>query len=343
MAQKDSISTQMVLEGLSQSLGTDDEKTRLLASAGIDLERLRMPGARVSARAYARFWRQLARATDDEFFGMDRRPLRSGSLAFMCRAAISQPTLAQALELLLQFLNLMLDNTQAQLQVQQGLAQITFNDTHLAPRRAFTYFTYWLLVQGLTAWLVDRRLPVVAVELRCPAPDYTDDYRVLFSDNLRFDRPQSRLVLAAECLQWPVRRVMAQVPGFLAAAPGNLLVRYRDPDSLGQRIRQQLLGLPAAQWPEIEALAEQLCISGSTLRRRLAEEGQAWQGVKDSVRKELALGWLADPGIGLDDMAQRLGYADRRAFYKAFRHWTGATPGQYRALVTQSVQNVQGG
>ncbi|MAB97725.1 MAG: hypothetical protein CMK71_06610 [Pseudomonadaceae bacterium] len=32
-------------------------------------------------------------------------------------------------------------------------------------------------------------------------------------------------------------------------------------------------------------------------------------------------------------MAYALGYADSSAFYKAFKKWTGTTPGQYCAMV----------
>ncbi|WPP01525.1 AraC family transcriptional regulator [Pseudomonas sp. HR96] len=337
MAQKDSISMQMVGEALQQCALGERERQQLLAAAGI----AGPTHGRVSAQAYARLWRRLAQVTDDEFFGMDPRPLRSGSLAYLCRVAVSQPTLADALQVMLGFLSLMLGQTPAQLDVHQSLAQIVLGRDGGPPQRPFTYFTYWLIVQGLASWLVDRRLPVVAVELPCAAPEYLDDYRVLFSDNLRFERPQARLVLAAECLDWPVRRSLAEVPRFLARAPGNILVRYRDPDSLAQRIRGQLRRLDPAQWPEIETLARQLHMSASTLRRRLGEEGQAWQGLKDSVRKELATGWLADAALPVAEIAARLGFADSRAFYKAFRKWTGASPGHYRSLMLGGVQNAQ--
>jgi hypothetical protein len=50
----------------------------------------------VSADAYARLWRLLARRCNDEFFAMDPRGLRSGSLAFLCRAAMGNRPWARA-------------------------------------------------------------------------------------------------------------------------------------------------------------------------------------------------------------------------------------------------------
>jgi len=110
-------------------------------------------------------------------------------------------------------------------------------------------------------------------------------------------------------------------------------VKYRDPQSLANRIKHDLRQLPAEQWPETEALAQRLCMSASTLRRRLSEEGQTYQGLKDSVRKELAIVWLAEPSISFADIATRLGFADASSFYKAFRKWSGSNPGHYRSLI----------
>jgi AraC-like DNA-binding protein len=91
--------------------------------------------------------------------------------------------------------------------------------------------------------------------------------------------------------------------------------------------------VPPEQWPETEALAQTLCMSASTLRRRLAEEGQTWQALKDSVRKELAIAWLAEAEVSFAEIAARLGFADSSSFYKAFRKWFGSNPGHYRSLI----------
>ena len=275
---------------------------------------------------------------DDEFFGMDPRKLRSGSLAFMCRTAMAQPTLAQGLEVVLGFLSLMLERLPAQLVRQQSLAEIVLLEDDHAPRRAFTYFTYWMIVHGVACWLAGRRIPIMAIELRCGAPDYCEDYEVMFSANLRFDRPRTRMIFAADCLAAPIKRSPQELQRFLAQAPANILVKYRDPQSLGSQIKQDLRQLPAHQWPETGGMAQRLCMSASTLRRRLAEEGQTWQGLKDSVRKELAIGWLAEPQLSFADIALRLGFAETSSFYKAFRKWSGTNPGHYRSLILQGAE-----
>ncbi|WP_449431883.1 AraC family transcriptional regulator [Pseudomonas putida] len=332
MSEKDSISMQLVREALLQTCPAGQPDLGLLARAGIDAGQLELPAARVSAESYARLWRLLARRCNDEFFAMDPRGLRTGSLAFLCRASMAQPTLGAGLETALAFLSLMLDDLQPGLVRQQSLAEIVLNEPRDEPRRAFTYFTFWMIVHGVACWLAGRRIPILAIDLRCAEPPFCDDYRVMFSENLQFGRPRTRMIISADCLELPLKRTDDELQRFLAEAPGNILVKYRDPASLGRRIRGDLLLLAPSQWPDADRLARQLCLSASTLRRRLAEEGQTYQGLKDSVRRELAIAWLAAAEPAMAEIAERLGFADTSSFYKAFRKWFGCNPGHYRAL-----------
>ncbi|MBU6960334.1 AraC family transcriptional regulator [Pseudomonas sp. CVAP len=337
MSEKDTISIHLVREALLQSCEPGMVSDEILLKVGIEPRLLDVADARVPATAYARLWRLLARRMDDEFFGMDPRQLKSGSLEFLCRCAMAQPTLAAGLTAGLGFLSLMLERMPAQLVHQQSLAEIVLLEDDQDPRRAFTYFTYWMIVHGVACWLAGRRIPILAIELRCAEPDFCDDYKVMFSENLRFDRPRTRMIFSADCLDLPIKRSSDELKRFLAHAPANILVKYRDPQSLASRIKHDLRQLPAEQWPETDSLAQRLCMSASTLRRRLAEEGQTYQGLKDSVRKELAIVWLAEPSISFAEIATRLGFADASSFYKAFRKWSGSNPGHYRSLILNEV------
>ena len=333
MLNKDTISIHLVREALLQSCAPGGATDEVLHKVGIARELLDQPDARVPAMVYARMWRLLARRLDDEFFGMDPRKLRAGSLEFMCRSAMAQPTLARGLEVVLGFLSLMLERLPARLVRQQSVAEIVLHEPEQQASRGFTYFAYWMIVHGVACWLAGRRIPILAIELRCAAPDYCEDYEVMFSENLRFERPRTRMIFAADCLDAPIKRSDQELKRFLAEAPANILVKYRDPQSLASQIKHSLRQLPAAQWPETEGLAHTLCMSASTLRRRLAEEGQTYQGLKDGVRKELAIGWLAEPELSFADIASHLGFADTSSFYKAFRKWSGTNPGHYRSLI----------
>ncbi len=336
---KGTISTYLVEEALQAFAARGMSHAELLCDIGLAPDCLAEPGGRVPVPFYGRIWRRLARRFDDEFFGMDPRGMRSGSFEFLCRACLSQPTVGAALIHGLAFLGLTFERLRGELVRSQSLAEIILREPAGAPNRAFAYFTYWMIVHGVACWLAGRRIPILAIELRCPEPAFTADYKVMFSDNLRFNQSRTRIIFAAEVLDVPLRRSEADLQRFLAEAPCNILEKYRDSDSLASRIKLQLRQLPGEQWPTSEALAHTLCMSPATLRRRLAEQAQSYQAIKDTVRKEQAIDWLADPLMTYSDIATQLGFADISAFYKAFRKWTGTNPGHYRNLILAQVDS----
>lgn len=329
---KDTIAVALVHEALLESGLSKDAQRVLLAEAGIERDVAVRPDTRVCVSKYATLWKRLEQTSDDLFFGMDPRPLRRGSLEFLCKSSMAQPTLADGLACALTFLGLMLERYDARLLRQQSVAQIVLDNEH-PTSRSFADFTFWMIVHGVACWLCGRRIPILGIELRSSQPDYIDDYVVMFTPNLRFERPCSRMIFAADCLDLPIRRTAAELDAFLQGAPGNLLVKYRDPQSLGQRIRSRLKSIAPSEWPRSHDMAQSLYISDSTLRRRLAEEAQSYQALKDSLRKELAVAWLADEELDLASIAGRLGFADPGSFHKAFRKWSGTNPGHYRSVI----------
>jgi AraC-like DNA-binding protein len=97
------------------------------------------------------------------------------------------------------------------------------------------------------------------------------------------------------------------------------------------QVRQVLCRLLPQGEPKREAVAQALLLSERTLQRRLQEEGTSYQQLLDDTRRELAEQYLAQPNLPLLEIAYLLGFADPSNFFRAFRRWFDATPGEYRA------------
>lgn len=82
----------------------------------------------------------------------------------------------------------------------------------------------------------------------------------------------------------------------------------------------------------IEYVAKQLGYSSRTLRRRLAEEQTTFQLLVDRVRTSLAKHHVAERKLATVEIAFLLGFSEVSAFHRAFRRWTGMTPGEYAVL-----------
>jgi AraC-like DNA-binding protein len=82
--------------------------------------------------------------------------------------------------------------------------------------------------------------------------------------------------------------------------------------------------------PELAALAAACRTSPRTLQRRLTTAGTSLKRVIDEVRSELARDALAREDVPVADLASRLGYDDAKSFLRAFKRWTGSSPGRFR-------------
>lgn len=67
-----------------------------------------------------------------------------------------------------------------------------------------------------------------------------------------------------------------------------------------------------------------------TLQRRLRDEGQSYSDILARVRMRQARTLLLESHEELSDIASQLGYSNTPNFIRAFRSWTGITPGEYR-------------
>lgn len=78
-----------------------------------------------------------------------------------------------------------------------------------------------------------------------------------------------------------------------------------------------------------EIVSGELGISVRNLQRRLYSLGTSYQQLLDDSRQELTMKLLQEGNNPVYEIAFMVGYTEPSAFYKAFRRWTGMTPGNY--------------
>ena len=101
-------------------------------------------------------------------------------------------------------------------------------------------------------------------------------------------------------------------------------------DELGGQVRRALVEELRLGEPTLPRLAARLRMSERTLQRRLSAEGTTMQAMLDDARSEISLRRLAESKQSIAEISFLLGFAEVRAFHRAFKRWTGSTPAAYR-------------
>lgn len=340
---KDTVSSHFAAAAVDRL--TAAQRQRVLRVAGIVPELLAQPKARVPAPAFSALWLAVARELDDEFFGLDRRRMKVGSYALLCRTVLAGGTLERALKQVLRGMALFLDEVRGELVVESAdQASIRVHDRIADPAaRRFADETFLVMVYGLACWLVGRRIPLRAAEFGFARPAHAAEYTLMFSEHLRFGADATTLRFDARLLAAPLVQNAATLKRFLREAPQSVFLKYKNPDSWTARLRRRLRGCVGPDpWPTLEQLALELHLAPTTLRRRLEGEGTSYQRIKDQLRLDLAIDRLSRTGRPAADIGLELGFADASAFYRAFKRWSGVQPGEYRARRVASASGNSG-
>ncbi|WDY55688.1 AraC family transcriptional regulator [Pseudomonas sp. PSKL.D1] len=331
MRESDSVAVYFLNAMLHALRDQPDVREARLRAVGIDPALLGQAHARVPAKAFARLWLELIELLDDEFFHLDSHGMPLGSFALICRGLIQEPTLEKALRQCMGNFGLFLRDVRGSLAVRSGRAVISVQSGITDPlTRVYAEETYLVLVIGLLCWLAGRRIAIDRTELALARPAQEDDL-LLWGPDLRLGSGRTEVEFDSAYLRLPVVQDLAGLKTFLRSAPQGLVIRFRNQNGLVAEVYRHLRARRYGQWPTLEALARQQGISASTFRRQLEREGRSYQQIKDEVRRAMAFERLREGVLSIAEIAEHTGFQEPSAFHRAFKKWTGQSPGRYRA------------
>lgn len=303
----------------------------VLEQVGIDPALMDQPTARVPATAFAALWLVQIRELNDEFFQLDSHGMPPGSFALICRALIQEPTLEKAMRQCLANFGLFLRDFRGTLTVRGKRAVISLQTQ--AQNSDVAHFgeeTFLVLMISLLCWLGGRRIPIDRADFRHERLSLNDD-SMLWGANLTFGAERTEIEFDSRYLQLPVVQDLASLKAFLRSAPQWLVIRFRNQHGLASQVHQRLRNSHYSQWPTLEAFALEQHLSPSTVRRKLEREGCSFQEIKDEVRRGVAFEQLRQSPSSITAIAEQIGFQEPSAFHRAFKKWTGESPGRYRA------------
>jgi AraC-like DNA-binding protein len=164
-----------------------------------------------------------------------------------------------------------------------------------------------------------------------PAPEDKGAYERIFACPVHFDRSLSALVFHPRQLLTNVIRPNPKLL-FMARHGNGQSAGIPGERSYSKKIAVWLYDRLETGAPCIKHIAKELGISVRGLQMKLSEEGQTFSRIVRAVRRELAKAYLGDKKYSIDEITFLLGFSEPSVFHRAFKNWTGMTPGEYRNM-----------
>ncbi|PYG28910.1 AraC family transcriptional regulator [Pelagimonas varians] len=286
---------------------------------------------RVTHDQIVRLYHIVAVETGDEMMGLWSRTIRHGALKLLCCSVLGASSLAAAMHRFATFWNLLLDDHSLRLSEGRQTLRLHLEPSSDAQISPFGHVLLLKLAHGVASWLVRRELPLTRVGFTFVRPDFAADYPVLFPAPIQFDQSTSSISFVKSLGDLPISASEADMQPFLQRAPRDWIFTSFREHALPLQLREMLL-LSDRMGSTLNDAALALNITPRTLIRQLKAEGTSFQAIKDGLRCDLAMRDLASPK-NIEAISQDVGFASPASFHRAFRGWTGETPGQFRRRV----------
>jgi AraC-like DNA-binding protein len=198
-----------------------------------------------------------------------------------------------------------------------------------SPDHAHNYAVVIPMAYNIVNMLSGGRARVLEVLFSFRKPTDTRPYSDFFKVPVRFDQPESGLLMAASSLDLPVKGASPVDFAMLQSEANGLMPPGEKPWS--DRVTRSLrASLPLARFKAAD-VASDLCIHPKKLSRLLALERSSYRDLLAEVRYQAASELLATTDLPVSEIALAMGYQNHAAFDAAFRLWSGMTPSGWRA------------
>jgi AraC-like DNA-binding protein len=311
------------------ALGLDSEA--LCREAGLDPQWMDDPNARYPLSATTRLWALAVQASGDPALGLRvSRFVSPTTFQALGYALVASGSLREVFERIVRYHPVVSDALELQLTRTEDCYRFNLKVPAGCPTPAYEAIDAFAAIYVRTCRnRLGRDYAPLAVYLRRPEPADPSPWHKVFRSPVWFAQDQ-------DCLEFGLHDFDSHLDDAnpeLAEHNETVLKRTMaqlQPLTWERKVREAIEAqLPEGE-PSAERIAQALHLSLRSLQRHLADEGCRFDTLLNECRENLALLHLRDPQCSLGEISYLLGFADASSFSRAFKRWTGMTPGQFR-------------
>ena len=322
------------LAALAAELGAEGVSVRdLFARTGVDAAQLEDAQARISHRQRLAIYRnakRLAKRSDIGLLAGARQ--RLSDYGIYGYAMVSSRTFGDALLFSLDHVTMAGPAVrQISFRIEGGTTAILRSHglDALGDLLPFAAEFWRSSVTSLFSRVLESPFPTKRMIFPFSAPVHWRNYERLFNCPIDFDADRMEWHFDAKVLDMPCPNANPITAKICQQVCDVVMTKRPGESELVRRIRAACLNSPS-RFPAAAEIASELGLSLRTFHRRLADNGLSYQFIVDEMRRSLATELLENTHMGIDQLAQRVGFADATSFRKAFKKWTNRSPSDFR-------------
>ena len=174
-----------------------------------------------------------------------------------------------------------------------------------------------------------ERVPyVLEVHMTHAEPAHAAAYGEFFDMPLVLGAAGNALRLRESWLDEPTGSEDRYVFGVFNARADEMMRSLAEAKTIRGQIESALIAVLHTGEAAMESVSRRLGFSRSTLHRRLKQDGESFELILDDLRRRMALGYLDSRKVSVNEAAYLTGFSEPFAFSRAFRRWTGTSPGR---------------
>ena len=162
-------------------------------------------------------------------------------------------------------------------------------------------------------------------------PSYRAEYDRIFRTRLVFESDVNAILGADAMLSAKMPANNPYVFNVMSERAESLLNVLENSKSITGQVERLLVPLLESGDVGIDEIAGKLGVSRQTLFRRLKSEGVSFEKLLDDLRHKLAIYYLNEKNISINQTSYLVGFSGPAAFSRAFKRWTGSSP---RSMLT---------
>jgi AraC-like DNA-binding protein len=323
--------TLLIAKGL-ESCGCDVDA--LFRQAGLDPEKLRIPGSRFNQASIIKLWKIAEDASHDPCFGVNiSRYWHPSTFHALGYSWLASATLKDGFHRLARYAAVVNNILRVGFDLEEDdryrfsltIAPLPLESLHVGIDAGLA-----TVVRMCRINFGEEFRPLSVLTTR-PEPSSIDTYKAFFRCPITFSSDTNTLYFKKTDIEKPLPTSNADLALKSDQMAIEYLARYQH-DDIVFKIKALLINkLPAGEINDNE-IAGAVNMSKRTLQRKLQRQGSSISSLLDETRKELAVHYLENSVLTIGEITYLVGFSEPANFSRAFKRWMNTSPNVYRSI-----------